>query len=238
MDLFGPLQTRSASGNKLILVITDAFTKYTELVPLLNKEAATVARAFFERWICRFGVPTVIISDRGKEFLNEVMKDLTQWLGIDHDKTSPYHPQTNASAERYNRTMKAYLTAMLGNDQTLDWEEWLPALIFSYNTQVHKSTLESPFFLTYLHNPRLPFFDIKQPRPLYKEGFVPKTTARLGTAYKQAHEHMEEARLLRERYYNRRAETRQFSVGDSCLCLLYTSPSPRDLSTSRMPSSA
>ena len=52
MDLFGPLKTRSASGNKLILVITDAFTKYTELVPLLNKEASTVARAFFERWIC------------------------------------------------------------------------------------------------------------------------------------------------------------------------------------------
>ena len=27
-------------------------------------------------------------------------------------------------------------------------------------------------------------------------------------------------------------------VGANCLCLLYTSPSPRDLSTSRMPSSA
>ena len=49
MDLFGPLKTRSASGNKLIQVITDAFTKHTELVPLLNKEASTVARAFFER---------------------------------------------------------------------------------------------------------------------------------------------------------------------------------------------
>ena len=92
MDLFGPLKTPSASGNKLILMITDAFTKYTKLVPLLNKEASTVARAFFERWICRFGVPTVIISDRGKEFLNVVMQDLTKWLGVNHDKTSPYHP--------------------------------------------------------------------------------------------------------------------------------------------------
>ena len=82
-----------------------------------------MARAFFERWICRFGVPTAIVSDRGKEFLNAVMQDLTKRLGANHDKTFPYHPQTNASAERYNRTMKAYLTAMLGNDQTLDWEE-------------------------------------------------------------------------------------------------------------------
>ena len=28
------------------------------------------------------------------------------------------------------------------------------------------------------------------------------------------------------------------NVDDVCICLLYTSPSPRDLSTSRMPSSA
>ena len=117
MDLFGPLKTRSASGNKLILVITNAFTKYTELVPLHNKEVS------FERWICRFGVPTAIVSDRGKEFMNAVMQDLTKWLGANHNKTSPYHPQTNASAKWYNCTMKAYLTAMLGNNQTLDWEE-------------------------------------------------------------------------------------------------------------------
>ena len=86
----------------------------------------------------------------------------------------------------YIHTMKAYLTAMLGNDQTLDWEEWLPALMFSYNTQVHKSTMESPFFLTYLLDPKLPFFDIENPRPLYKDGYVPEAAARLGTAYKAA----------------------------------------------------
>ena len=145
--------------------------------------------------------PTVIVSDRGKEFLNSVMQDLTKWLGVSHDKTSPHHPQTNASAERYNRTMKAYLTAMLDNEETLDWEEWLPALMFSYNTQVHKSTMDSPFFLTYLHDPKLPFFDIENPQPLYKDGYVPEAAARLGTAYKAAREH---------------------------ICLLYTSPSPRD----------
>ena len=64
--------------------------------------------------------------------------------------------------------------------------------MFSYNTQVHKSTLESPFFLTYLHDPKLPFFNINNPQPMYKDGYVPDASAR-----------------------------------DS-LCLLYTSPSPRD----------
>ena len=57
MDLFGPLRCRSASGKKYILVITDAFSKYTELSAIPDKSANTVARSFFECWICRHGVP-------------------------------------------------------------------------------------------------------------------------------------------------------------------------------------
>ena len=49
-----------------------------------------MAWAFFERWIYTFGVPTVIVSDRDKKFLNEVMQDLTRWLGANNDKTSHY----------------------------------------------------------------------------------------------------------------------------------------------------
>jgi len=54
VDLFGPLKT-SESGKKFILVMTDAFTKYAEVVAVPNKEAVTVSSAIFNRWICRFG---------------------------------------------------------------------------------------------------------------------------------------------------------------------------------------
>ena len=47
-DLFGHLKT-SDSGKKFILCMTDALTKYVELVPLQNKEAATVAKAIFDK---------------------------------------------------------------------------------------------------------------------------------------------------------------------------------------------
>ena len=46
MNLFGPLRCRSASGKKYILVITDAFSKYTELSAIPDKSANTVARSF------------------------------------------------------------------------------------------------------------------------------------------------------------------------------------------------
>ena len=142
IDLFGPLKTKSPSGNSMIMVITDGFTKYTELVAIPNKSAETCARALFERWICRFGVPAVLVSDRGREFLNDTVNQMTEYLGVTHKFTSPFHPETNASAERYNRTMQTYLRKMLDNDDTLDWEKWLQAMMLSYNTQVHKATME------------------------------------------------------------------------------------------------
>ena len=45
------------SKKKFILVITDAFTKYVELVAIENKEADTVTEAIFNHWKCRFGIP-------------------------------------------------------------------------------------------------------------------------------------------------------------------------------------
>ena len=167
MDLFGPLKVRSANGKKYIMVMTDAFSKFTELAAICDKEADTVAKAFFERWICRYRVPAMIVSDRGKEFLNDTMKKLCEFMGMDHNPTSSYHPQSNAQAETYNKTMIRYLSCMLDNNTTLDWEEMLPAMMMSYNCHVHRATKESPFFLTYLHNPRLPYFNLDKPQPLY-----------------------------------------------------------------------
>ena len=123
MDLFGPLKVRSANGKKYIMVMTDAFSKYTELAAICDKKADTVAKAFFEHWICRHGVPAMIVSDRGKEFLNDTMKKLCEFMGMDHNPTSSYHPQSNAQAETYNKTMIRYLTCMLDNNTTLDWEQ-------------------------------------------------------------------------------------------------------------------
>ena len=193
MDLFGPLKTRSATGNKYIMVITDAFSKYTELVAIPDKTADTVCKAFFEAWICRLGVPATIVSDRGKEFLNKVMVDLCGYLGIDHNATSSYHPQTNSQAETYNRTMIRYLSSMLDNVNTLDWEEQLPAMMMAYNCHVQRATQETPFFLTYLHSPRLPYFDLQKPRLIYGEDYVSLAFNRMKKAYAQVKDNLASA---------------------------------------------
>jgi len=66
-DLFGPLKTYE-NRKKFILCITNAFTKYVQLMVLPNKEAATMAAAIFNHWKCWIGVPVNVITDQGKEF--------------------------------------------------------------------------------------------------------------------------------------------------------------------------
>jgi hypothetical protein len=50
IDLFGAL--KGDPNFKYVAVITCAFTKWTEVIPITDKEAPTVAKAVFEEWIC------------------------------------------------------------------------------------------------------------------------------------------------------------------------------------------
>jgi hypothetical protein len=53
----------------------DAFTKYIEVAVIPNKEAATVAEAIFNQWICRHSTPVMLLSDQGKEFCNDIREN-------------------------------------------------------------------------------------------------------------------------------------------------------------------
>ena len=50
-------------GKKYIMVVTDAFSKYVELIAIPDKQAETVANALFTKWLCRHGLPAEIVSD-------------------------------------------------------------------------------------------------------------------------------------------------------------------------------
>jgi hypothetical protein len=70
-DLFGEMLA-AGRQHKYILCITDAFTKYAIVTAVENKEAETVAKAIFNEWFCKFGIPAQIHTDGGKEFVNKL----------------------------------------------------------------------------------------------------------------------------------------------------------------------
>jgi transposase InsO family protein len=155
-DLFGPL--KNADGDrKFILCITDAFTKYVELVVLPNKEALTVATAILNRWICRHGLPLEFLTDQGKEFTNKMAQHLFEALDVHHSTTASYHPQCNSQAEVCNKTIAQYLSTFV-DEGTTNWELFVPALAFAYNTSYHRSVKATPYSLTFGMEARLPAF--------------------------------------------------------------------------------
>ncbi len=75
IDLMGLLRT-SSHGNKYVLCMIDAVTKYAEIVVIPDKSALVVARVLSEKWICSFGCPVEFTSDNGKEFCNQLSQEL------------------------------------------------------------------------------------------------------------------------------------------------------------------
>jgi len=212
IDLFGPLKT-SAQGNKMFLVITDAFTKYAEAIPILDKQAETVAMIIFIHWICRFGSPVQIHSDNAMEFVNKLNKELFKLLDIKHTTTTPGHPQCNVQAEVFNKTMAKYLASLV-DGSTLDWEQYLPALQFSYNTSYHSTILITPFELLYGMKPRTPSIpgqDVQ--RKFYGESFVAEQHQILQKARQIAKENMEEKQKEYKVQHDKKSKVHDFSMG-------------------------
>ena len=104
VDIVGPLQ-RTKQGNKYVLTFMDFATRYPEAIPLRKIDAATVAEALCQIFT-RLGLPQEILSDQGSNFMSHLMKQVTEILGIDRIRTSPYHPQTNGMLERFHVTLR------------------------------------------------------------------------------------------------------------------------------------
>jgi Integrase core domain len=155
-DLFGPMLA-AGRQHKYILCITDAFTKYAIVTAVENKESETVAKAIFSEWFCKFGIPVQIHTDGRKEFVNKLSNELFTLLNVSHTKTTPAHPQCNVHIEVFNKIVKKYLVSFV-NDTTLDWENFLPALMLSYNTSYHSTIATTPFELLFGEKPRMPSF--------------------------------------------------------------------------------
>ncbi len=76
LDLVGPLPP--SNGYVYLLTCVDRFTWWPEAIPIPDCTADTVARAFIQTWVSRFGVPSTVTTDCGRQFESLLWKALTQ----------------------------------------------------------------------------------------------------------------------------------------------------------------
>ena len=154
IDILGPLP-RTKTGRQYVVVITDRYSKLTRAVPTAKITAPVVAAVVLEHWVIPYGIPNHILSDNGSQFVSKFFSALCAFLGAKLTTTTAYHPQTNGQTERYNKTIITRLRHYVNDHQT-DWDLFVQPLTYAYNSQVHRSTGESPFGLVLSRLPPSP----------------------------------------------------------------------------------
>ena len=134
----------------------DLFSGWVESIPLRSKEANEVREVFHKELIPRYGAPTSILSDRGLEFKNDTLRPYLEGLGTKVKYTTPYHPETNGSIERYHRSLKEILGKLV-NSTPSNWLEKLPAALWAHRISESSTSGFSPYFLMYNRDPPIPF---------------------------------------------------------------------------------
>ncbi|KRZ65366.1 Transposon Tf2-6 polyprotein [Trichinella papuae] len=152
LDIVGPLPP--SRGFSYLLTMIDRFTRWPEVVPLANTSADTVCRAFQSTWVARFGIPTIVTTDQGRQFQSALWRELTTALGIKLAPASAYHPQTNGMVERFHRHLKTALAAHVNNSRR--WIDALPLVLLGIRSSVKEDLRHAPAELVYGSPLRLP----------------------------------------------------------------------------------
>ena len=107
------------------------YTKWPEAFPMGDITAETVARTFVTHWVARFGAPSTITTDRGRQFESRLFHALATQLGTTRIRTRAYHPASNGLVERLHRQLKSSLMTYDGPR----WTETLPLVLLGIRTE-------------------------------------------------------------------------------------------------------
>lgn len=226
IDLLGPFP-RSSTGNRWVIVCVDHLSRYAETAAVPTATAAQVALFMLHFLILRHGAPRVIISDRGRQFVADVIEELLRLCTSRFRHSTPYHPQTNGMTERTNRTLTNMLAMYVDSDQK-NWDELLPFVTYAYNTATHETTGYSPFFLLYARVPRNTLDSIL-PFSLHCEPSVAKTLCLAEEARRLARLRTVASQTRSKKRYDSRHQFVSYAKGD--LVLLWTPIRKRGLCT-------
>ena len=217
------LSLEPSKGNiENVLVITDHFTRYALAYPSKTQTAQATARILWDNFICHYGFPEKFISDQGRNFESDLIKELCKIAGVKKIHTTPYHPQGNGQCERFNSTL-CNMLGTLSEEEKSDWKSHLGCMTHAYNCTKHASTTYSPYYLMFGRHPRLPIdveFGLNKPNcsdNSSKSRYIQKLRRRLNYAFQKASKYSDQQASKYNHSYDKSVKGPQLHENDLVL---------------------
>ena len=217
------LSLEPSKGNiENVLVITDHFTRYALAYPSKTQRAQATARILWDNFICHYGFPEKFISDQGRNFESDLIKELCKIAGVKKIHTTPYHPQGNGQCERFNSTL-CNMLGTLSEEEKSDWKSHLGCMTHAYNCTKHASTTYSPYYLMFGRHPRLPIdveFGLNKPNcsdNSSKSRYIQKLRRRLNYAFQKASKYSDQQANKYKHSYDKSVKGPQLHENDLVL---------------------
>ena len=121
---------------------------------------------YVNRVFLLYGIPKVILTDQGSNFMSDVFKRICKLFQIEKLNTVAYHPESNGTLERTHRTLVTYLRSYVDTKPS-NWDQWLQFASFTFNTTPHSITRYSPYELLFGRKCNLPGELEQKTQPLY-----------------------------------------------------------------------
>ena len=96
------------------------------------------AKCLVNEVVGRYGVPSYIHSDQGRQFESDLYQEVCFLLGIKKTRTTPYHPQIDGMVERFSKILGGLLRVFV-NQEHSDWGERLPYVLMAYRSSVNET---------------------------------------------------------------------------------------------------
>ncbi len=215
----------TSKNNKYILTVVDHATHWVEAYPLPDHRAVTVAKTFSD-FIARFGIPDEVLHDLGADFTSEFFQVYLNFYGISQLKCSVAHPQTNTACERTHRTLKAMLTAYVGQNKG-EWDDVLCHVLFAFREIPIAEFGFSPYEMLFGRHVRGPLsivFDSwweggENKASSHVVDYMMSLREQVQNALEIVHKGQQEAQVKAKTYYDKKARVISYSPGDAVLVL-------------------
>ena len=104
LDFNGQFHQNSNNGLSWIMVATNYFINWVEVIPLMTSSSATIAKRFEKIIITCFGFPDKITTNNANIFISVDLMTCSQY-GIALAHLSNYYPQRNCLANSSNKNL-------------------------------------------------------------------------------------------------------------------------------------